>query len=81
MTASARHPAAQPRQERRRWGCSMTASAVQCPGSWSRKGGAIQTRSQVQWGEGGQLSIGSGRESRRDVGGPELQLERISWWA
>ena len=32
-------------------GCAMTASAAQCPGSWSRQGGAGRTGSQAQWGE------------------------------
>ena len=49
MVASARRPAAHPRPGRRRRGCVMMASAAQCPGSWSRKGGASRTGSQLQW--------------------------------
>ena len=58
MTASAPHLAAQPGPERRRRRCAMTASAAQCPGSWSRKGGANRTGSQVQW-RAAELSVGS----------------------
>ena len=76
MTASARHPAAQPRLGRRRRGCAMTASWLhlaqgsrsQYPGRWSRKGRASRSVSRAKWGAGRPAGR---RESRRDVRGQE----------
>ena len=60
---------------------SQSSAISRIPGSWSRKGSLAELFKhghRYSGEQGGQLSVGSGRESRRDVGGPELWLERIS---